>query len=329
MRSIQFLIAVITGLFLLASCEAVQYLTNPDYNEPEAEISVITEGLPGLSGRYKPNSELNFDGSSSTGGDEAIETYTWDFGDDSTGEGSTASHIYTASGVYTVKLTVSDINALSGEDQVNIVINEMPLADISADSLTLTQGDSITLDGSGSSDNDGTIASYSWDLGDGTIDEGDQVTHTYGEEGEYTAALTVTDDWGTTNTVSTTITVEPSVNQEPVAEAGDDLTLDYNSYGSTVSLDGSDSSDTDGTLVSWEWTFSTLPEESTLNNSSISDLGSGQASFDISEESDAALTSGSLTYGLTLTVWDNDGASASDTIGISISGTGTVIIGIQ
>ncbi|MBE3128800.1 MAG: PKD domain-containing protein, partial [Actinobacteria bacterium] len=49
-------------------------------------------------------------------------------------------------------------------------------------------------DGSSSSDEDGTIVSYSWDFGDGSTGSGVTVTHTYNAPGNYKATLIVTDD---------------------------------------------------------------------------------------------------------------------------------------
>lgn len=51
-----------------------------------------------------------------------------------------------------------------------------------------------TASGAGSTDTDGTIVSYAWDLGDGGTDTGVGVSHTYAAAGDYTITLTVTDD---------------------------------------------------------------------------------------------------------------------------------------
>ncbi|MFA1545204.1 PKD domain-containing protein [Actinomadura chokoriensis] len=62
---------------------------------------------------------------------------------------------------------------------------------------------------SGSADPDGSIASYAWDFGDGENGTGATPQHTYGEAGEYTVKLTVTDDRGGTGTKTQTVTVAP------------------------------------------------------------------------------------------------------------------------
>jgi PKD repeat protein len=51
---------------------------------------------------------VNFDGTASTDPDGDVLTYTWDFGDATTGTGATTSHAYTSTGAFTVTLTVSD-----------------------------------------------------------------------------------------------------------------------------------------------------------------------------------------------------------------------------
>ena len=52
----------------------------------------------------------------------------------------------------------------------------------------------MMFNGSGSFDHEGTIVSYVWDLGDGTIETGATITHTYTQQGIYLVTLTVTDN---------------------------------------------------------------------------------------------------------------------------------------
>jgi len=66
-----------------------------------------------------------------------------------------------------------------------------------------------SFDASGSTDSDGTIASYAWDFGDGTTDTGvTPPSHTYAQSGSYVVSLTVTDNDGGAG--NTTRNISPS-----------------------------------------------------------------------------------------------------------------------
>lgn len=80
-----------------------------------------------------------------------------------------------------------------------------PVASFTYSPLDPQVNDTITFDSSGCSDTDGTIASYSWDFGDGATSTSQNPTHAYDEEGSYTVSLTVTDNDGLTDTATSTI----------------------------------------------------------------------------------------------------------------------------
>ncbi len=132
--------------------------------------------------------------------------------------------------------------------------NVPPTADAGADQ-TAIEGAAVTLDGSGSTDSDGSVVSYSWVQTGGTavtLSDATAVQPTFtapAAPDTLTFDLTVTDDGGDTDTASTTVTVVAQ--QPPVADAGPDQTVNE---GSLESLDGTGSTDPDGSIVGYNWT---------------------------------------------------------------------------
>lgn len=81
--------------------------------------------------------------------------------------------------------------------------NNPPTASFSSVTNALT----LSVDGSGSRDPDGTIAGYAWTFGDGARASGAVSSHTYATAGTYDVVLTVTDNAGATNSVTRSVTV--------------------------------------------------------------------------------------------------------------------------
>jgi hypothetical protein len=112
----------------------------------------------------------------------------------------------------------------------------------------------VTLNGSLSSDSDGTIASYVWRNG-GTIVLSSATGNVVLPVGVTTLTLTVTDNEGATGQDSVQITINPPSNNPPSAVAGGPyIATDSDDNGfQSVTLDASGSSDGDGTITNYEW----------------------------------------------------------------------------
>jgi PKD repeat protein len=112
--------------------------------------------------------QTSVNASTSTDPDGTIVQYSWSWGDGSgTNTASpTASHTYAAAGTYTVTLTAIDDDGATNdaEAQVTVVENQAPTAAFTHSETNLA----ISVNGSSSTDPDGTIASYSWNWGDAT-----------------------------------------------------------------------------------------------------------------------------------------------------------------
>ena len=83
----------------------------------------------------------------------------------------------------------------------------------------------VNFSASGSTDADGTIASYAWNFGDGNQGSGATASHTYTTPGTYTALLTVTDNAGLTASKSVTITAGAPVSVTTMSVAGIAMSL--------------------------------------------------------------------------------------------------------
>lgn len=103
-------------------------------------------------------------------------------------------------------LTLGDLQAAGYPVYLQVGCNKPPAVDAGPD-RTVIAGEEVTLDGSNSSDGDGTLVSHSWSLGDGTSATGKIVKHTYAAAGSYTVSLSVTDDDGASASDSAVITV--------------------------------------------------------------------------------------------------------------------------
>ncbi len=157
--------------------------------------------------------DCNFNASSSSDSDGSIASYSWNFGDGNNSNQQSPSHSYAADGSYTVTLTVTDNDGASdATTQTVSVVDTTPNVAPTASFTQACTDLSCSFNAGGSSDSDGTIASYSWDFGDGNTANGQNPSHSYAAGGDYTVSLTVIDNDGATDTSMQVITVT-----EPVA----------------------------------------------------------------------------------------------------------------
>lgn len=159
------------------------------------------------------NQEVTFDASVSADPDGTIVSYSWDFGDQTTGQGKIVTHTYTAAGTYRVTLTVTDDKGATSSAFQNLVVkeqslppNQPPLVTFSFTPVNPKVHQPVEFDASGSTD-DGEIVRYFWEFGDGESAEGQTVTHIYKRPGTFTVKLTLTDDRGAKNSLTRTLTV--------------------------------------------------------------------------------------------------------------------------
>jgi len=246
---------------------------------------------------------VSLDGSASRDPDGSIASYAWNFGNGSTGSGVAPSATYATAGTFTVTLTVTDNGGATSQatTTVTVTTNTQPPVANAGGPYAGTVNVAISFNGAASRDPDGSVVSYLWNFGDGTSASGVTAVHAYAAAGSYTVRLTVTDNDGLTNSASTTAQVSDGTGlQPPVANPGGPY---QGTTASAVAFDGSASSDTDGRIVSYDWTFG--------------DGGTASGA----KPTHAYNTAG--TYTVTLTVTDDSGRKATATTSASIQAVNT------
>ncbi len=155
--------------------------------------------------------------------------------------------------VYSFQVRVSDNDGGSATDSttVNVISGQPPIADAKVWPGTTGYINTVfVFDGANSTDPDGTISTYSWDLGDGNVKPGAKITHTFSSKRQFTVNLTVTDNDGMTDKATLTILV---MNRRPVivshlpTSSSVNVTSNYSLVFVVVA------SDPDGDPLSYTW----------------------------------------------------------------------------
>ena len=224
-----------------------------------------------------------------TSGDCYANVLRWDDGGtwydtDATKEGGVLEKSLTDS-------TTPSVSDLGGTPFV--VGSTAPLADFSYSPSDPGIKDTVEFDASESFDPDGEITSYNWDFGDGNTATGEEVSHTYAEDGSYEVELKVEDNNGKTDSTKTALKVKS------VPTARFDYSPEEPNVGKQVSFDASDSSDFDGSIVSYEWDFG---DETSAVGEEVSHVFEDQGTFNVK-----------------LTVTDDDGLSSSSSKEIAVN----------
>ncbi len=158
-----------------------------------------------------------------------IQSVNWDFGDGSSAQGVSVTHVFDRAGIYNIVLTVTDDKGLSDNDTQQIRISDEsstpeapqpPIAVIDAPAQGQV-GLPITFY-AGNSQSVNPISSYQWDFGDGTTADAVSVQKTFSQADVFTVSLTVIDDNGLTSIAEQQIAIresDPPVVPTPTGEA--------------------------------------------------------------------------------------------------------------
>jgi predicted extracellular nuclease len=254
-------------------------------------------------------STVTLDGSGSYDSDGAVVSYVWSQSDGPAvtlqNDGTAApSFVAPAAGsLLTFGLRVADNDGATSTAKTHVYVDLPPVADAGV-AQNVNEGSTVTLNGTASSDADGTIVGYAWTQTGGpavTLSNANAASPTFSaphQGGVLTFSLTVTDNIGASATSATQVTV---VNQAPVADAGAGQSVNE---GATVTLNGAASHDVDGSIASYSW-VQTSGTAVTLSNANTA-----------SPTFTAPHLGGTLTFALTVT--DNEGATANATTQVTV-----------
>ncbi|WP_339875676.1 PKD domain-containing protein [uncultured Algoriphagus sp.] len=273
-----------------------------------------------------PNQPISFtlDGTASKDEDGTITAFAWSqiSGPQTTlktpNKPKASGEIKTV-GEYVFELTVTDDKGTSSKDSVKITIiepeNNGPIANAGRDqtfTIAPNQPLSVTLDGSDSKDQGGTITAFAWSQISGNpvtlkTPNKPKTEVEFSADGEYEFELTVTDDKGASNKDSVKVTVISPRNNPPVAEAGTDISITIRNPNSpgTIILDGSNSRDPENEALTFKWSLASGPVTPTITKPN-------QAKTEVT-----GLLEGE--YKFMLEVTDNAGSSNSDTVIVKVN----------
>jgi PKD repeat protein len=245
----------------------------------------------------------------STDTDGKIVSWLWELPNnqqilfDTTNYQKTVSYTFTKSGVYTVKLTVTDDEGSSNTTTSDInAINQNPSAFLSVLPNPVLSRSNVLFDASRSNDIDGNITSYSWDFGNGVRKSFGSNTenYIYNLPGTYTASVTVIDNLGAQNSAFVDIVVQ---NRSPFARITYDL-LTVKAPNS-LNFSGASSYDEDGTISGYSWSIVNKTSNAVYFTSSSSVIS-------------VPFTTEGF-YRVTLTVTDNLGATNSTSVDVTVT----------
>ncbi|MFT3825520.1 MAG: PKD domain-containing protein [Chitinophagaceae bacterium] len=265
-----------------------------------------------------PTNSATLNGSASKDPDGSIASYAWSYVSGPTQytiaspSAATTTVSNLAQGTYVFKLTVTDNAGATASATVNVVVNaaanQAPTANAGSNTTITLPTNSATLNGSASKDSDGSITSYAWSYVSGptqyTIVSPAASTTTVSNlvQGTYVFKLIVTDNAGATASATVNIVVN-AANQSPTANAGVNATITLPT--NSISLNGTASKDPDGSIASYAWSWVSGPTQYTIatpsaSTTTVSNLVQG-------------------TYVFNLVVTDNNGATASATVQITVN----------
>ena len=251
--------------------------------------------------RIEEGKIVTFDASKSKDSDGKIVAYEWKEKKTILSKKITFTKDDFPVGIHTIILTITDNDGAISSDKMIITVvekkiinkNKKPTAKAGEDQ-EIEEGETITFDASKSKDSDGKIVAYQWSKKGVILSNKQSFSSNDFIVGEQIITLKVTDNDGSVAQDTITISVV-KVNQAPIARAGVDQEVEE---GTNILFYAGESTDSDGDIVAYEWTYKgvVLSEEQSFSKNNFLE---GE-------------------HVITLKVTDDGGLTAEDTVSIII-----------
>jgi len=210
----------------------------PTPNPAHAGVSVAFDG----SGSSDPDTVLG----------DGVAAYSWDFGDGSAAATtSQANHAYAVAGVYDVTLTVADEHGATDTATAQVTVaNTAPSAVATATPDPVGVDHVVSFGSGGSNDADGDSLAYLWEFPGGSTATTASATRVFHAAGTYDVTLTVSDEFGGSDSDTVKVTV---TNSAPTASIS--ATPSAAGVGKAIAFKagGTDSETPSG--LTYAWTF--------------------------------------------------------------------------
>lgn len=230
-----------------------------------------------------------------------IASYAWTFGDGGTAAVAKPSHTYsvTARTEFTVTLTVTDNDGGTDVETKLIAVDPVPPSNQPPTArFTYSCIAAVCSFVNTSFDHGGRISSQVWTFGDGSTSTESSPSHPYAvtAASQFTVTLTVTDNEGATGVTSQTIAIDPSAANPPPTAGFTIWCYGVDCIFTSTSVDAAP-----GAIVSYAWSF-----------------GDG-GTENWKRPSHTYSVTARTTFPVTLTVTDNEGASAVVTKNVTVT----------
>jgi chitinase len=200
-------------------------LTSPVHGTPSVTIRLVPPGVilppadtPVAEFNFSPGgptvgAPVTFDGSPSTGV-LPIASYSWNFGDGTSGSGLAVNHTFGTAASFLVTLTVTNTRGIAASKSKIVTVGQaaLPQPRFVVSPASPVAGDPVQFTDNSGNVSGRTNVKWEWNFGEPTSSSntgtGQNVTHTYAAAGGYVVVLTVTDDLGQKATSTATVTIK-------------------------------------------------------------------------------------------------------------------------